>query len=228
MSEFDEFFAPTDDEIPFGDPGTPEEERPALTPVDENKEQANSQNTQFEDDIYKKWFRTKDKQGFLSLRGWLSAGKISIDIGELAGGSPNNTQVWCDAIPFATYLRAVSNGTAKTLYPAGNNLPAESYVHYGGTEAGGNAVSRVLKVNYWQRGDQHDENAFAYKAGHFKGRKSSTGAFIPDMNSPLSVNMIKLSRVEVAEMSYRLDLAIANFAFRTSGDIFRALNGNNR
>lgn len=202
-------------------------ESPPLAPIRQEEEKT------FDDDVYKKWFRTKTKSGFLTLRTWLEAGKASIDIGEIANGTSENTIVWCDAVELATYLQAVTNGQGASLYPVryGLNEP-EGFIHYGGSNSGNQPISRILKVSYWRTGsgDQAnvDSSAFAWKCGHFKARTSDTGAFIPDMKSPLSVNQIKIARSEMAVMSYRLNLALQRFAGTYDGDLFRALNGNNR
>lgn len=186
----------------------------------------------FDDDVYKKWFRSKDKSGFLAIRTWLEAGKVSIDIGETGGqGLKGNTQVWTNAVELVTYLRAVYDGKGPALYPRQKNSPEESFVYYGGGQLDGKPVSRILKVEHWSTGSgdskSYDASSFAWKCGHFAARKAESGAFIPDMSKSLSQNMIKVSRREMAEMYYRLDLAINTFAAQNA-DVFRALNGNNK
>ena len=197
--------------------GPPEDDQP--------RSSGSTNETEFSDDIYKKWFRTSQKQGFLSIRGFLQAGKVNVDIGELTDGKPDNTSVWTNAIEFLTYLQAVTNGRGEQLYPARGNLQPETYEYYGGTNTDSGPISRVLKVNYWK---DTDTTAFAFKAGHFKARQNEQGAFIPDMKQVLRMNMIKVSRAEVAQMAYRLDLAIKHYAMHNAGDIFKALNGNLR
>jgi hypothetical protein len=76
--------------------------------------------------------------------------------------------------------------------------------------AAGQSISRIFKCQYWQSGDNVDTNAFIWKAGHFKARKSDSGAFIPDMKSPLSVDSIKVSRQDIVSISYLLDLSLAS------------------
>lgn len=186
----------------------------------------------FEDDVYKKWFRTKDRSGFLAIRGWLDAGKISVDVGELGNdGLKGNTQVWANAIDLAVYLRAVYHDKATALYPSQRNTSPEAFVYYGGGQIDGKPVSRILKIEHWSTGSgdkkSYDASAFAWKCGHFAARKTESGAFIPDMSKSLSQNSIKVSRVEMAEISYRIDLALAAFASQED-DAFRALNGNKR
>lgn len=216
----------------FGDPTAEEDEQPPKAqPVSNDQtetQQPSQERDDFPDAVFKKWYRTKQKSGFLSLDTWLEAGKVSVDIGEVAGGETSNTKVWCNAVELATYLRAIANDTAEKLYPkrGGLNSP-ESFINYGGGKVGGRDVSRILKVTYWgseERG--YDASAFNFKAGHFVARVNEQGAYIPDMDQLLSMNMIKMSRAEVAQMSFRLDIAIHRFANIFSGDAFRALNGN--
>lgn len=186
----------------------------------------------FEDDVYKKWFRTKDRSGFLAIRTWLDAGKISVDVGELGQeGLKGNTQVWANAIDLALYTRAVYDDRATALFPSQRNTSPETFVYYGGGQIDGKPVSRILKIEHWSTGSgdskSYDASAFAWKCGHFAARKTDSGAFIPDMSKGLSQNSIKVSRLEMAEISYRLNVAINAFAARTD-DAFRALNGNKR
>jgi len=174
---------------------------------------------QFEDDIYKKWFKTKSKSGFLAVRTWLDAGKVSIDIGETGGeGLRGNTQVWTNAIELVVYLRALYDGNATRLYEN------ETFTYYGGGQVNGQPVSRILKIAHWSK---EDTTAFAWKCGHFEARKADSGAFIPDMNKNLSLNLIKMTRKEMAEIYYRLDLDIQSYAAKNE-NAFLALNGNKR
>lgn len=189
---------------------------------------------EFQDDVYKKWFKTGSKSGFISINTWFEAGKVSVDIGETGAGSlKGNTKVFTNAIEIATYLRAVYDGNAATLYPERRDGPtAESFVYYGGGQIEGKPVSRILKIHHWATGKgenkSFDTSAFVWKCGHFQARKTDSGAFIPDMSKPaLSVNLIKVTRKEMAEIHYRMDLALHAFAAREQ-DLFRSLNGNRR
>ena len=56
--------------------------------------------------------------------------------------------------------------------------------------------------------DARNEAAFIWKSGHFKARKSDSGAFIPDMKAPVSVDSIKVTRTELVSISYLLDLCL--------------------
>ena len=161
-------------------------------------------------DIFKKFFRTKTTGGFVTLRSWFEAGKLSVDIGETSpeGGLIGNTLVWTPVFPFATYLRAITNGTAKDMYFGQDDAP-EAFIYYGGSETSDGPVSRILKVGYWP--NDNSGRAFQFKTGHFKARKSSSGAFLPDMKSPISTHSIKVLRSEVAEISYVVDLAVSSF-----------------
>ena len=187
----------------------------------EPQEPENGQQTP---DVYKKWFRTKDRSGFLSMRPWTEKNKLSVDIGEVSpkeGRVQSHTLVWTDLLGLATYLRAIAANTAAVIYPASprTGVPTpEGYVSYGGGNVDGKPVSRILKVHHWQqgRGDdaQYDPTSFVWKAGHFEARTAGQGAFIPDMTKPISQNLIRVSRAEMAEMAYRIDLllngAVAN------------------
>lgn len=173
------------------------------------------------EDLYKKWFRTGSSGGFLSLRPWWDAGKLSVDIGEIdaSGGLRGHTNVWVGVITLSVYLQAVAGGADSVLYPANAKagLPSPGMVYYGGAMTDSGPVSRILKVHHWMHGEGEeatfDPNGFVWKTGIFEGRRSSTGAFIPDMSRPpRSSNMIKATRLEMAEMAYRLDVGIRAYA----------------
>lgn len=163
--------------------------------------------------LYKKWFRSKTQSGFLSIRPWFVGMKFNIDIGKTSadGKLESSTSCFVDAVDFAAYLKSVVNGNATLNYPAnernGTTHP-ESFVSYGGAIINNQPVSRILKIQYWTSNDTVDTSAFIWKAGHFKARKSDSGAFIPDMKSPLSVDSIKVSRQEIVAISYLLDLCL--------------------
>lgn len=170
-------------------------------------------------DLYKKWFKSGDRSGFLSLRPWLDAGKISVDIGELKGKQlVSNTQVWANIVDLNTFLKSVAEGTAAKLYPANTRQQVqtpEGFTYFGGGEMDGKVVSRIIKIHHWQNGDDsYDTNGFAWKTGHFEGRKSGTGAIIPDMSKCLSMNMIKLTRQDMALAAMRLNLTLSGHAAR--------------
>lgn len=167
----------------------------------------------YEKDLYKKWFRSKTQSGFLSIRPWFAGMKFRIDIGKISadGKLAGNTHVFVDAVDFAAWLRAVTNGTAETTYPINQKtgaLTPESFVSYGGAEIQGKPISRIFKVHYWQAGDTFDPTAFVFKTGHFNAKKTESGAFLPDMKSPISVDSIKVSRQEIYSISYLVDLAL--------------------
>lgn len=171
----------------------------------------------FAPDLYKKWSMAKGTGRFIAIRPWVGGGKVSIDIGETSDNkAKSSTLVWTNIVSLATYLKAVRDGRGVELYPANSKtgVPSpEGFVYYGGGNGkDGKPVSRVLKIHHWQSGETFDTASFVWKCGHFAARKSSTGAFIPDMSKSLSVNSIKVTRVEMAEMSYALDLALINHA----------------
>jgi len=169
----------------------------------------------YEKDLYKKWFRSKSQSGFISIRPWFAGMKFKIDIGKTGpdGKLISSTNVFVDAVDFAAWLRAVVNGSAVKDFPANEKTGAstnESFVSYGGTEINSRPISRILKVHYWQSGETFDATAFVFKAGHFDARKSDTGAFLPNMKAPISVDSIKVTRQELHSISYLVDLALAS------------------
>lgn len=169
----------------------------------------------YEQDLYKKWFRSKTQSGFISIRPWFAGMKFKIDIGKTGpdGKLISSTNVFVDAVDFAAWLRSVINGTAVRDFPANERTGAvtnESFVSYGGTEINSRPVSRILKIHYWQNNDTYDSSSFVFKAGHFDARKSETGAFLPNMKSPISVDSIKVTRQDLHSISYLVDLALAS------------------
>jgi hypothetical protein len=175
-----------------------------------------SENKDYENDLYKKWFRSKSQSGFLSIRPWFTGMKFKIDIGKTSpdGKLISHTHLYVDAIDFAAYLRAIVNGNATTIFPANDRMgipSPEGFASYGGAKVEGKAISRIFKAHHWTNGDTIDSNAFVWKAGHFAARVSDTGAFIPDMKSPLSVDSIKVTRQDICSISYILDLALNSY-----------------
>lgn len=181
----------------------------------------------YSSEMYKKWFKSGTRQGFLSIVPWVEdadhtvgAGKISIDIGELESGKlKSHTQVWANVMDLSTFLYSVWMGTAEKLYPIREKggLPTpESFSYYGGSIMDKKPVSRILKIHRWGTGKDspYDLNSFVWKTGHFEAKRSSTGAFIPDMDKPISANLIKVTRVEMAEISNRLQLTLAGHSSR--------------
>jgi len=180
----------------------------------EHHEEAVSERV-YEKDLYKKWFRSKSQSGFISIRPWFAGMKFKIDIGKTSpdGKLISSTNAFVDAVDFAAWLRAVVNGSAVKDFPVNEKTGAvtnESFVSYGGTEINSKPISRILKVHYWQNGDTFDPTAFVFKTGHFEARKSDTGAFLPNMKSPISVDSIKVTRQEIHSISYLVDLCLAS------------------
>jgi hypothetical protein len=167
----------------------------------------------YESPLYKKWFRSKTQSGFISIRPWFQGMKFSVDIGKTSsdGKLESSTACFVDAVDFAAYLKSIINGTALNNFPANDRAGTahpESFVSYGGAIINSNPVSRIFKCQYWTSNDSIDTSAFIWKSGHFKARKSDSGAFIPDMKSPLSVDSIKVTRQEIVSISYLLDLCL--------------------
>jgi hypothetical protein len=175
----------------------------------------------YDQDLYKKWFRSKTQSGFLSIKPWYQGLKFKIDIGKTSpeGKLLSSTMVFVDAIDFAAYLRSVCNLTAPTLFPQndkGGVPTAEGFVSYGGGIIEQKPVSRIFKSHYWQNGESFDSTAFVWKCGHFAARKTESGAFIPDMKSPISVDSIKVTRQDLLSISYMLDLSLVSHVTNNS------------
>lgn len=170
----------------------------------------------YQNDLYKKWFRSKSQSGFLSIRPWFAGMKFKLDIGKTSpdGKLLSHTNIYVDAVDFAAYLKAIVNGNGSILYPSNDKLglpTPEGFASYGGSNVEGKPVSRIFKAHHWPSGETFDPNSFIWKAGHFNARVSDTGAFIPDMKSPLSVDSIKVTRQDISSISYLLDLALSSY-----------------
>lgn len=180
------------------------------TPVSDDKPKYNN-------NLYKKWFKSKNQSGFVSIRPWFQGMKFNIDIGKTNpdGKLESSTNCFVDAVDFAAYLKSIVNGSAVINFPPNDRMGTatpESYVSYGGGVVNGQTVSRIFKAQYWPSGESYDSSAFMWKVGHFKARKSDSGAFIPDMKSPLSVDSIKVTRQDIVSISYLVDLALVSHA----------------
>jgi hypothetical protein len=184
-------------------------------------EEVTTETKQYRDPIYKQWFKTKERSGFLSISPWLEANKFIVDIGEAGadGKLKGSTACYVDAITLSLYCKSVYDLTAKDLYPANakNGVPTdEALTIYGGSKPSGKVVSRVFKIHHWQKGQEYDLSAFTWKCGHFEGRESASGAFMPDLNKPISVNSIKVNRLQMAEIAYRMNIHITAHASRNT------------
>lgn len=189
-----------------------------LSSLDDQEESSpiKSDNKDYQHDLYKKWFRSKTQSGFLAIKPWHQALKMKIDIGKTSseGKLISSTAVFVDAIDIGAYLRSVANQTAIINYPQNekNGAPTpESFVSYGGSIVEGKPISRIFKAHYWQSSEEYDSSAFVWKCGHFAARKSDTGAFIPDMKSPISVDSIKVTRQEICSIAYLIDLSMSSY-----------------
>lgn len=163
--------------------------------------------------IFKKYFKAQNAEGFLTIKPWFEAHKLSIDIGAVSDGSlQSSTLVWVDWIELNVYLQAVLHNNAEVLFPAKENQGAstpEAFVSYGGSKSDdGTVVARVLKIHRWNEGDG---SSFAWKTGAFEGRASRTNAVIPDMTKPISQNLIKITRLEMVEIACRVDLGLRSY-----------------
>lgn len=174
--------------------------------------------TQFKKlEIYKKWFKTKDKQGFCSITGWFEAGKVIIDIGEVTTET-KATKCYVDAYDFLTWGKAVRDGTGSFLYPERDQCPTpESFVAFGGS----GDVSRIFKAHWWNDGSRSEKNpdrGFTFKCGHFKGDKMSSGGIKPDFSQILSMNMIKMTHIDLITAVNKLDHALIISAIKSDYD----------
>jgi hypothetical protein len=182
-----------------------------------NPEIVDKQDTkEYQQDLYKKWFRSKTQSGFVAIKPWFKALKMKIDIGKTSpeGKLISSTNVFVDAIDFGAYLKAINNGTAINIYNANDKLgipTAEGFASYGGGMIDGKPVSRIFKAHYWMNGETADPTAFVWKCGHFVARKSDSGAFIPDMKQMISVDSIKVTRQDVSSISYLMDLSMVSY-----------------
>lgn len=183
----------------------------------DDESRASSNEKEYQQDLYKKWFRSKTQSGFLSIRPWHQALKMRIDIGKTSseGKLLSSTAVFLDSVDFASYLKSITNLTATTNYPVNDRIglpTAESFASYGGAMIDGKPVSRIFKSHYWQAGETYDTSSFVWKCGHFAARKSESGAFIPDMKSVISVDSIKVTRQDICSISYLIDLSMISYA----------------
>jgi hypothetical protein len=170
----------------------------------------------YQHDLYKKWFRSKSQSGFVSIKPWFTALKLKIDIGKTSpeGKLISSTNVFVDAIDFGAYLKSIVNGTATNIFPANEKMGVpspEGFVSYGGAMIDGKPTSRIFKAHYWQANESFDTTSFVWKCGHFAARKSDSGAFIPDMKQAISVDSIKVTRQDIASISYLIDLAMNSY-----------------
>lgn len=185
------------------------------------EEEAQHAQEQYDKELYKKWFKAGGQAGFLSItpfrRNGRFVGRFIVDVGKV---DPNNnspissTKCYIDAIQLAVYLRSVFSGNADTLFPKrGGTNSDESFLAYGGSP-GDNPIARVFKIEHWgaTRDNPGNGNGFAWKCGHFKGNVTPTGAITADMSEPLSTDMIKVTRIEMAEIYERVNLAMIGFA----------------
>lgn len=175
----------------------------------------------YDQELYKKWFKAGGQAGFLSItpffRDGRFVGRFIIDVGKV---NPNSNQIesstksYVDGIDLYVYLDATTSGQSVRLYPkrSGTNSP-ESFIAYGGTP-GADPVARVFKIEYWgsTKDKEGDPGSFSWKSGHFKGNVTKTGAITAIMSEPISTDMIKVTRLEMAEIAARIRLALHGFA----------------
>jgi len=173
---------------------------------------------EFTTELFKHWFKAAGNAGFMSITPWEAAGKFTIDIGKVNPGTDavmSNTKCFVDGVLLNTYLRSIVNGKADLLYPKRPQCPSnESLVVYGGSPA--KKESRIFKVHHWgaKADSAGSPSGFAWKCGLFGGKVSDTGAIEPDWNDRKSADMIRISRQQMHEIQYRLDVELRSWAAR--------------
>ncbi len=173
-----------------------------------------------DEELYKKWFRGRDQAGFLSIKPWWKGRKFMVDIGKSDPNSNkliSNTNAFIDAIQLASYVRAVVQGRADRVYPENKKqgVPTpEGLTVYGGSAKEG--VSRVFKAHYFPTGKDYayDSASFRWGVAHYEGKVMGNGAIMPNMEKRLSLDTIKVTRQELEEINYYLELALHGHAAR--------------
>lgn len=168
--------------------------------------------------FYKEWFKSSKTSGFISLLPYLVdkdgtfVNKVGIEIGKV---NPNtnkiesNTLCWVKATELSVYLDAVIYypQLASQLYPKKRGLYSPNGMLSFGSS--GN-TSRVFKVEQWGSSatSEGTPGDYAWKCAHFEGKPTATGAVEPDYSKPLSVDMIKRTRLQMAHMLRHLNLEL--------------------
>lgn len=170
-------------------------------------------------EVYKKWFKAGSNAGFISVSAWWDAQKFTVDIGSVDPNSnavKSSTKCFVDMVQLGVYLRSIVQNNAVELYPLRSQCPSpESFVAFGGS----GETSRVFKIHYWGAGKDKDgksvvgnSGGFAWKCGHFVGKVGPQGQIEPVWNERKSADMIRVSRLEMHELSYRVDLALIHLS----------------
>lgn len=157
-----------------------------------------------DNDLWKKWHR----RGFCAVTAWHERGMVAVDVGEVHNGKLiGATKCFVNPIELVAWLRH-RNPTGPT--------EAREFVHYGGGHTKENGtISRILKITGAAPEEGHLPT-YWIKTGHFAASRSAQGAFIPDMKQPLSVNSIKATELELAELQVRLELLLTGWAASSS------------
>jgi hypothetical protein len=176
----------------------------------------NTEGGSFEQPLYKEWFKTKAASGFISITPWRTARKVVVEIGSI--GADNSvtsaTKCYVDAFDLALYLRMVTLGRGDLLYPKRHGVYSpESFIQFGGS-AGATPIARVFKVEFWGANSENigDPTGFAWKCGHFDGTVTDSGAIQPNYSKPRSGDKIKRTRLQMAEISSKMDLLLIGWA----------------
>ncbi len=163
--------------------------------------------------VYKKWSRGGGIQRFCSISPWLDKLKCSIEIGQSKpeGGLASATKCWVDLLEFHTFLNALRDCNATTIYGA-----VENFMYYGGANVEGKDIARVVSIKPWTNASKDvDPFGFEMKCTHLVGDKTAQGAFMPKRpNTKLSEDSIKMTRSELAVAANNLTIAINGYAAR--------------
>lgn len=154
----------------------------------------------FEEPIFKHFFKTKTFGGFCSIIPFNEGRKFNIQVGQVEADNKLKqfTPTYVEFVLLGAYLRSVVRGTVADAFENA------TLVVYGGGTVDGEDVARILKIAP-DSGEYTPKVDYFWKCGHFKARKTSTGAYVPDMKSPIQQNGIKISRQTMDEISYIID-----------------------
>lgn len=173
-------------------------------------------------EIFKKWSNVGGVRRFCSIRTFLGAGKLGVDVGQATDSGVAATLCWTDAVDLSAFLKAIVSG-GSIVYPD------NEFMSFGGTYVDGKPVSRLLKIAPWMKGEERaSDGSMMVKTGHFEATVGSAGAFVPNYNNLISQHMVKITPTEFQRMQYMVELAILRHTIAAGDNAFVQLNGQNR